>query len=448
MATQLTPVQTKSLIEALNKEYADDAKNTKTEVSDFTDENPIPYKLENIRKALKQLPGDETEQKDMFEEKGVSTQNSAVTLWDRIEQLLGPEKFENFITPYVHLSVTPKPEKGAVISLEGPTAKEITVRVWEKKNWGDSTDILKNMSPSDRNAVIKKLNFDAEFKQFSDRSGEALFAYVPVKKAYLNVEFNADRFLKQANKRLARQSQPEVDQEELVEKLTQFFNTVGEQESEHMDTEEYAESYAEYAEEDANNSNLRDLRRNLDDDLETYVDRMKAVDIDDDQIKDLLIESAEIEFNGSNTNSIGSTTMGEMENQIDFGHYEDERYEDDIKALGLPYPQLTANLALLTEESAKELERGVREISIDVRWDPKEDGYSVDHGMVYSNSNNSWDFIVDPDEFMPKAKRMIKDAKLAKRGTKRGESALEYPTVNALLDEERYPQITALLKGK
>jgi len=492
MALKLTPKQTKSLIDALNKDYKKDAKEARVELRDFYDADGIPWTLDEVQKKISTAPApkalvkkdpepgqeleekkpeEESPQKDMFKEKGVSTKNTPLAVWQQVDHVLGPEKFENFISPHVKSDLAPKPSKDAFKSIEASATKEISISVSgydlvdhypgfekEKDKKGDilhrtfnSSTLLQAMNAAERKAFLAKLDFEATWKQYSDKSGWALFAQVPMKKTYLNLTFDTAGFLKQSQLRLSRDGQV-VDKEDLIEKLATFFDLVGKQEEEHgNDEDQLADSYGGYAEEDAKNNSLQDMKRNLESEIETYVDRLVSLGVDEDQIKEALVESGDSEFTTgyrSTTNSIGSSGCP-SEDEIDFDSYSNERYEDLMAEAGLPDPKnIDANLAFLNKEDIDALKNKISDMSVDFKWDNSIDGYSAQHGTVSFGDDRRFDWVVDEHKFISKAKRLIKDAKLAKRGTQKKVASLSsYETVTEVLKEPSlYPTVEAALK--
>ena len=456
-AIKLTPLQTQTIIDSLNKDYKKALKNTQTETSDFYSggysdggysdrqlkaPDLLPILMETAQLKLT-APKDKInpQEGDLFSRKGIDLTPTVQTTLQQLKSLLGEDKLQTFLDSFISKNLGPKRDPAAFLSLEGPATKEVAFDFWTYdkqpgfEDWDQQHDYpLKLLSAADRNTLIKKLDFDAKWKKYPDGSGPALFSSIPVKKAFYNLTFQVEKFMQAAALRIDRESR-EVDQEELVEKLADFFNMVGQRESEYMDTEEYMESYAEYADEDAKNASLGDMKHNLDSDVESYVEKLEELDVPENEIKELLIECSTTEFNGGSTNRIGYFTMGDSnENQIDFGTYEDSRYEDDMVAAQLPYKELTANVALLTKESAEQLKRKVNDISLDIKWDKSLDGYGVQRGTVYGGGDNSWDVLLDQDKFIPLARRKMKDAKLERKrvGTA---AALQYPALAHVLGE-------------
>jgi len=424
---KLTPKQSAALIKALNAEYKNDAKTAKTQISDFYGASPNTalYTLDQIRDYIAKYP------------------TPKQILWQRLEKLMGPEKLQKFAHSYIRVELVPKPTPEAFLTLKGPETKEITISAYEKFSSDSnefSDEILRRLTAQDRKALIKKFDFDADWKQYSDKSDWRLSATVPVKKVFLALSFQLDKFLPAARKRLERE-ETQIDEEAkevLIEKLTGFFNAIGIQEQAAGEDEDLlAENYADYAEEDAKGRSLKELKDQLDSDITEYIERLEALGIDEDAIQEALIESGESEFSQTHyrvDNTIGySSCPSEEEVQFD----DPGRYEDEMAAAGLPYPQdLNANLSLLDAADLEELKRKVTEMSIRFGRDEASDGYRVQDGTVYFGDDRSFHLVVQEDMFFSKAKRLLKDAKLEKRGTQKRVASVdpdEFPLLAKVL---------------
>jgi hypothetical protein len=468
---KLTPEQEETLIKKINSDFK--ARTSSLSVSQqwFADNSKIPdttalvwmllEKIENLpQKEPFRLDEEFSEnlredQQDLFEEKGISTEGTLYSTIRYLESLLGEDPAHNFIKAFINtpIGTSPEPIANSVkihfLTLEGPDELELQIspiiyttgysgfnEEWIRQNLQDearsasAVQILGKMSKADREALLKKLDFDCEINTGEGLHG-SLITTQPVKKVYLHCYFEADRFMRAAAARISREQKiknEEIDQDELSDKLIDFFDKVAEQESDYMLTEDYAESYAEYAESDVSNQSLRDLTERVDEEIVVSIDKMEALGMDEDEIKELLIFHSETVWNGGSTNRIGSFSLGEMENQIEFD--DDARYEDVVKEIGLPFPDLSDNVALLTEESAAKVSRA-SDMHVRFTWRDRLGGFETGSGSVYVNSNSSWDCIVDSEDFLSAAKEQIKEMKRERRDKKRGSAASlsQYPTI-------------------
>ena len=470
MAIKLTPQQTESLILALDEAYDKNSKNVSFNRQDFED----TYSLEMIRNKIANLPlpalttpfleGPEAgEQKDLFKEKGIETETLG-GIWNNLEHVLGDEKtFQNFISGYISREIGPKIPK-AFLSIPSPTTKNIEVRVydWNLKKYpgfifkskSDSTDLLQALSVKDQKALLGKLKFDAKLEQYKDTSGWELVAPVSVKKVYLNFTFDSIEFAKAALNRLTRdkniaQLENEEDKDAFLENLKEFFEEIGAESTSRYDTEEaILEADEGYAADDAANSSLEDIldRTQFDEEIETYIERLKSMDVSKDDIKEALMDSAESEASTRShriDNAIGSYQLS-SEDELYSDYFKDEFERKAAANVGkFPYPDdLDSNLSLLNQSEIDELEKTLNDISMDFKYDPAIDGFTVNRGTVYLGERNFVVFVVDSQQFISKAKRLIKDKKLAKRGTlKKSETSMKnYPALSQVLADYTSPK--------
>jgi hypothetical protein len=436
----MTPKETKLFVDALNKEFKKDRKNFRWESSDF------------YNQKIKLPDGTETQQRNPYTADDVRKKLNPEQqkIFDETQKKLGP-KFGTFLEQFVRYgSVDDKPSKEAFVSVKSPKTKEKTINVydWEFEEMGipkklakDSNNLLKKMSAKERNAFISKLNFPAKWKTYEDKSGSTLAVDVPLKPKYYNLTFKTDSFLASANNLLAREGKM-VDKADLMEKLEEYFNEIGKREYDYYSSEDYVkETYGDYLAEDVKSKGIDGILKDgdLEDDIVNYIKKLQQLEVDDDDIIKDLIESGEDVVKDSHyrtDNAIGYSSSP-SEEEIQFGEGSIEFDEE-----GFPYPKdLDANLSLLNEEDIEKLRRSISEIYMKFKKDETTGGWRADYGTIGMGDSRGIELVVDPAEFISRAKRRIKDLKLKGRKLPKEEKESEnsmdqYPTVTHLLASE------------
>jgi hypothetical protein len=430
---KLSDVQKNEIVKLLNERYARTAPEyARPRHEDFKFGNKAKEKFKGkIRTFLskaKSLPAPKEESEDS--QLSLLPAATPIEIYSSLEHLLGPEKMGKFVGSFVHSEIkdSPEPEENTFFTIEGPNEKEIYMSVagWDLSTVSEITtdhpetkygNFLDYISDEDRNDIVSKLDFDAEWKQYSDKSGYALHVKAPLTKGYLTYSFNLPEFIDAAKKRLAReQSTQDIDRDELIEKIAEIIDRYAEQESEYQKSDEARlEDADNYPAEDAANNSLPEMKRNLDDEIVEYIDKLESFGVDEDDIKEALIDSGENEVTGIYRvdNAIGSYSC-RSEDQIDWSDHRTP--EDWLKEAGLPYTEsLNDNIALLDDDEVEKLKKSLRECSARIEWDNSLDGYSLRYVDIWLGDNDSVSLIVDPQKFISKAKRMIKDKKLEKK---------------------------------
>ena len=342
-------------------------------------------------------------------------------VWNRLVQQVGEEKAlrlaDSFLikgNQYTGDGVEiKKADPEAFYSVKAPPTKPRSLYAFdfqmEERGGpkGDSNKILEQMSPAEREKFIKKLDLPARWED-----GE-LIADVPNPKRWFNVYLQRDKFLDRAEQVLNLPAKKAgVNKEELIENIVEVLDKEAQQAAEHYADEQYVvDSYGEYTTDDARNRSFSDMIDNLDDDIKEYVEKLQELEVDEDDITKMLIESAEDEYTDSHytsTNSIGSfLSDGEEELEI-----QDDWFNDASK---FPYPgDLDANLELLDDEDIEKIRRGMSEGSVRFRKNEKTGTWTTSYMYCYPGQRGV-ELIVKDSKFISKAKRVMKDKKLERK---------------------------------
>jgi hypothetical protein len=449
----LTRKQKQEVIDTLNKKYKKEAKDER-QVSfiDFNidkENSKFKGKIKSFLSKLPSLPPAPSEES----QQSLLPAAAPLEIYSSLESLLGPEKMGAFVGGFVQRQVEnkiPKDDQNVFFTIESPKEKEITVPLygWEL-SWLENAptnytkDFLKTISASDRKDIISKLDFAAEWKQYGDKSGYALHTKISTAKAYLVYTFQLPEFLEAAKKRLARENfELGMDREDLVEKLAEVLDAYAEKEHEYYSSDDYLlESADEYPAEDARNEDFEIVKKELDEEIIDYIDQLESIGMEEDDIVEMLIDSGEYEVASYYTvdNEIGSY-IASSDHQIDDLDWSMQGFEP-FKNSGLPYTdKINDNVHLLTEEEAKELKHAVSECHLYVQWSNEADGYEIRYMTVYTSDNDRVVLVVDPQTFISKAKRKIKDRKLEVNQKKIGKKKA------ASLEGEKMKKYSALSK--
>ena len=422
MAITLTPEQEKDLVQALNTKVTVDKLKLKhgfsADKSDFKERSDtqlvrLAQKFLLSGKVKPALPAPTGEEPTLFDEKGISLVTPA-SVFDALNRILGPEKMARFVKGKISYEIKDSalPEAFLVEEITGELEREIDIYYFNlpaslKPFNLDAGMILEGLSPEDREKILSQLTFKHAWKKNN------LYLLEKPKGRFLNYLFDVDRFMESALHRIEAEAK-DFDEDKLIEKLSEIIDEIGRSESEYFNSEEYVMGgdNVYYAEENAQHASLKDIKNNVDDTIREYIIELENLDIDEDDIKQDLIESSDESFNDSyyeSNNCIGRFGLGNEE-EFDFSNH------NEINEPTLPYPtSLSDNVALLSDEGASKLEGSVREMRLRLGYDHVNDCWRLGRSYLNISDNRSVELIVDEEKFISKAKRRIKDEKLKRR---------------------------------
>ena len=413
---ELTSEQKKYLIQAINKRADLFEPSMAFKARTDTQLTRLAEKFMASGKAkFKSLPEADEAQPGLFEETGIALVTPS-SIFSALNKILGPEKMAKFINARIrhNLEKAPRPDaflvdKAEEEDLYGP----VTIDDWQlptslKDLKLSANEILSALSDKDREEIFKGFDFTYKWQD-----GE-LLARKKAPLIYRNYYIDLDAFLDSALLRIEAENK-DFDEDELVDKLADILNEIGKNESDFYNSEEYAKSSDTYGiEQDAMSAGMDEIKEKVDSDIEQYIEELEELGVDESDIKEMLVEASDEEFYDTAyrvTNSISSQFFS-SEEQIDF---DDDRY-DEINDPTLPYPNsLYNNVALLSDEGAKALEKSVNEMSIRIRYKSENDCYQLQHAYLHVSENRRIDLVVNPEKFISKAKRKIKDIKMERR---------------------------------
>lgn len=366
------------------------------------------------------LPSEAESDKKQLEEQIqldlIADLDTPLSIFQSVKRVIDSEDaFYTFLGSYLSNTVLPA-------SQEIPDYKDGNLVFIKDKNEGDFTDrniyfyfgskstddTLAALSKDQLSRILDKLG--PEFKWDPTRDNDGGLYYREKIQPHIKYHyFKLDKFLIQSLKIIKRES-ISFDREEVVDTLIDILSEIGRNESEFYNSEEYASDYGNYAAEQVDSDTLRDIKRNLEDDITDYIEKLEDLDVDEDEIKEALKESSTEEFNVSYsrvTNSIGSFVLSNEE-QCDW----DDFSHDKIDNQSLPYPNsINDNIALLDTEEIKSIERQVDGMTLYIRFNPSTFSYEIER--FYPNlSERSIELVVDADDFASRAKKIIKREKL------------------------------------
>lgn len=450
MAITITPREQGLLVDAMNKDFL------RRKREDFD------IRLDKLPKAQQEAPLEK-----LFEKE--ANNKEFTDLVQQLREQHGEEVTDTMLKHYVkfggyHDPGDKDPTDDAFYSLRAP--KELMVPIYvsywktgkDKYDHNESSDdILDKMSPEERAWFLKKLDFPAVWTDDVPEGSIALHAPVPLKNKTFNARFQMQEFLAQAKKVVDRPNKGAlVDKESLIENLTEVIEEKAKADADYYDTEESWGDEGYNAKEDVKHKKWSDLMKDIDDeDVMRYIEKLQANDVDEDDIKEMLADTADEEFNDSHYNvddSIGMTHLS-SENEL----YLDNRDEwvEDTADKKWPYPgDFDANLALLNEEDCEEIRKHVNSGSARFKWDESMQQFVLDTVTVYLGDNRSLHLVLNSKKFIMDASRKLKDKMLhPRRGAKKKAASVErFPATSAVLRNaaprvsERFPTLARVLK--
>jgi hypothetical protein len=395
-------VDPKVLIQILQKEYKKNQKDALT-VSDFP--NAPEWAVQDIRKTIVE-----------------KASPSLLEKFDQAQEAFEEQRFRKILASSVRVWVQ-NPKEGkegyeVFRSVAPPATVWRSLYTFSFEDHGiDSQEALGAMSKANRKEVLDALGFKAQYQEKdSEHKHAGLWAEYAVKPLPLlqgvhlgNLEKDLTNALDVVNVEAP---------EGLYEILETFFEGVLKAEEAHYDNDDnLIDRYGDYVGEELNTKDLsryvKEKSPHWDDSVTQTVERLMALEVEDDVILELLKDSAEDEVHRGHhyrDNSIASQPLPDEEEiySSTFEH-EWERYED---AANTPFPKsLNKNLALLSPEQIKQLNRNAIYIK------PNEQGFpEVRYGHVYVGSDVTIELIVDPSKFVSAARRVFQEEARKRKG--------------------------------
>lgn len=442
MAITITPQQIKSLVDALNADYA---RGKKERANLRIDSLPEEQRAPPLEKLYEKEAGNQ----------------AFMDLINKMREQLGPEETDKIVRHYVQFgkeawNAEPEtePTPDAFYSVPAPkeTLHPITAYGWQMKGFPkgeDSEDILKKMSPEERNWFLKKLNFPVVWTD-PEEGNIGLRGRFPAQKKVFNAKFDMKNFLNQAKKIVERPQKGLVDKEKLIEDLAELLDEKCEQEERYANDPESQSDEMGYASENAKDRGLAEIIKDIDDDnVLQYIDRLQGRGVEDDEIRDMLVETADEEFNDSYHRTSNAINSYPLSSEAEVYVEEPDRLDDWVQDPKWPYPgDFNANLALLNEDDIAQLEKSVNEGSLDCGWDESKHQYVLKRLSVYLSDQRSIETIVNPKKFILQASRKLKDLMMESESSAERFPATQKILQRACVESDRFPATDRVLRKK